>query len=68
VFNKKVFEYLPDKGILSTDVIPKLIADKAIQGFAFDDYWIDVGSIREYEEINQAVSLADLISRIKNHD
>jgi len=68
VFNKKVFEYLPDKGILSTDVIPKLIADKAIQGFTFDDYWIDVGSIREYEEINQAVSLADLISRIKNHD
>ncbi len=68
VFNKKVFEYLPDKGILSTDVIPKLIADKAIQGFAFNDYWVDVGSIREYEEINQAVSLADLISHVKNRD
>ncbi|NYZ77793.1 nucleotidyltransferase family protein [Candidatus Micrarchaeota archaeon] len=68
VFNKKVFEYLPDKGVLSTDVIPKLIAKKAVQGFAFDDYWIDVGSIREYEEINQAVSLAELISHVKYQD
>jgi len=38
------------------------VKERKLKGFVFDDYWIDVGGIREYEELNQSVSVMDLIS------
>lgn len=61
VFDKKIFEYLPKKGGISVNVLPVLLAKKQLAGYAFDDYWVDVGSIKEYEEISQSVSLMDLM-------
>lgn len=62
VFDKRVFNYFPRKGGISFDVLPKLVKERKLKGFVFDDYWIDVGGIREYEELNQSVSVMDLIS------
>lgn len=61
VFDKRALEYFPHKGGISFDVLPKLVKQGKIKGFVFDDYWVDVGSIGEYEELNQAVSVMDLI-------
>jgi len=63
-FDKRIFDCLPDKGGISFDVLPMLLKKKQLAGFIFDDYWIDVGSIKEYEELSQAVSLMDLISQV----
>lgn len=62
VLNKKALEYLPEKGDFAMDVFPKLLAGRhKIAGFVFDDYWVDVGSIHDYENVNRMVSMIDLI-------
>src|SRR3989338_7306609 len=66
VFDKRVFDYFPRKGGISFDVLPKLVKERKLKGFVFDDYWIDVGGIREYEDLNQSVSVMDLISNVHN--
>lgn len=66
VFNKKIFDYLPEEGDFAFDLLPRLVREKKLLGFVFDDYWVDVGYIHEYEEINQAVSLMDLILHSKS--
>lgn len=65
VFNKRIFDYLQEKGDFALNVFPELVARKQrVAGFVFDDYWIDVGNLKEYEEINQTISLVDLITSI----
>lgn len=64
-FHKKIWGYLPEKGDFAFDVLPRLTREGKLFGFVFDDYWIDVGYIREYEEINEAISLMDLILHAK---
>ncbi|MFH1056846.1 MAG: nucleotidyltransferase family protein [Candidatus Micrarchaeota archaeon] len=61
VFNKRVLDYFPDEGVISFDVLPKLVKQRKLMGFIFDDYWVDVGGIKEYEELNQSVSVMDMI-------
>ena len=62
VFDKRALPYFPDRGVISFDVLPKLVKERKAMGFVFDDYWVDVGGIKEYEELNQAVSVMDMIS------
>ncbi|MEM0475812.1 MAG: nucleotidyltransferase family protein [Candidatus Norongarragalinales archaeon] len=64
-FNKKIWGYLPQKGDFAFDVLPRLAREGKLLGFVFDDYWIDMGYVREYEEINEAISLMDLILHAK---
>ncbi|HIH20279.1 TPA: nucleotidyltransferase family protein [Candidatus Micrarchaeota archaeon] len=61
VFDRKALDYFPAKGVISFDVIPKLVRERKIKGFVFDDYWVDVGNINEYEKLNQSVSIVDLL-------
>jgi len=66
-FNKKIWSCLPAKGDFAFDVLPKLTHEGKLLGFVFDDYWIDMGYVHEYEEINEAISLMDLILHAKKH-
>ncbi len=60
----KAAGYLPDKGDFALDVFPKMMREKQkLCGFVFDDYWIDVGSLHDYEHVNQIFSLTDLVNR-----
>jgi len=61
VFNKKALQHFPEKGGISVDVVPKLIKQKQLNGFVFNDYWVDLGTIHDYEHVNQIVSISDLI-------
>ena len=62
VFDRKALAQFPKSGVISFDVLPKLVKGRKAMAFVFDEYWVDVGSIREYEELNQAVSVMDMIS------
>lgn len=66
VFEPKVLDYFPEKGGISFDVLPKLVKEKQLAGFVFNDYWVDVGNIHEYESLNQSVSVMDLILHATN--
>ncbi len=61
-FSKKALQHFPVKGGISVDVLPKLIKQKQLTGYTFSDYWVDLGSIHDYEHVNQIVSISDLIN------
>lgn len=56
----RIFDFIPSSaGIINiTDhVIPKLLeAGKKIFGYAFKDYWIDIGKLDDYKRINGDIS------------
>jgi glucose-1-phosphate adenylyltransferase len=41
------------------DVIPNSIRTHAVYGYAFDDYWQDIGTTRSFYETNLALTRAD---------
>ncbi len=62
-FSSKIFDYLPAKGDFALNVFPDLMKkNQKIFGYVFEDYWVDVGSLHQYESINQTISLMDLIA------
>ncbi|PIT85812.1 hypothetical protein COU36_01150 [Candidatus Micrarchaeota archaeon CG10_big_fil_rev_8_21_14_0_10_59_7] len=64
VLNEKAFDYLPEKGDFAMDVFPEMLRKREkLSGYVFDDYWIDVGNLHDYERINQTLSLVDLITQ-----
>jgi len=52
VFKPEVFNYFPKdkKTFLLEDVIEKLINEKKVKGFVFNDQWFDVGNPKNYEK------------------
>jgi glucose-1-phosphate adenylyltransferase len=49
----------PDHDDFGHDVIPNSIRTHAVYGYAFDDYWQDIGSIRSFYETNLALTGKD---------
>ncbi|MBI4399970.1 nucleotidyltransferase family protein [Candidatus Micrarchaeota archaeon] len=62
IFEPEVFNYIKFGADFAMDVFPEMLAGKApIYGYMFDDYWLDIGRINDYERINQLISILDLI-------
>jgi mannose-1-phosphate guanylyltransferase len=62
VFEPRVFDYIMEYDDFANDVFPRLLAKgERINGFIFDDYWLDIGRISEYEMLNQTISTIDLV-------
>ncbi len=59
----EIFDFIPEtdsknpKPINITDhILPKLIeSNKSIYGFPFCDYWIDIGRLSDYDEVNGGI-------------
>jgi len=49
----------PDHDDFGHDVIPNSIRTHAVFGYAFNDYWQDIGSIRSFYETNLALTRSD---------
>jgi len=63
-FEPEIFEYIREGYDFAQDVFPKLLADKRkVYGYIFDEYWIDIGRVPDYEELNQIISIVDLVTR-----
>ncbi len=56
VFEKKIFDYIPVGKVssLETDVFPKLISsgEELFSYFETDSYWSDIGSLVDFERVN----------------
>lgn len=49
IFEKEIFNYLPEIGSLEKDVFPSLIGK--MYGYISDSYFIDIGILRDYNQI-----------------
>jgi mannose-1-phosphate guanylyltransferase len=64
VLEPEVFNYIKSGYDFSLDVFPRLLADKKkIYGYVFDEYWMDVGRVHDYENLHQVMSIIDLVTR-----
>lgn len=64
VLEPEVFNYIKSGYDFSLDVFPRLLADKKkIYGYVFDEYWMDVGRVYDYENLHQVMSIIDLVTR-----
>jgi len=52
VFSKEIFRFFPKnkKSFMLEDVLSRLISQKKLSGFVFEDQWFDVGTPKNYEE------------------
>ncbi|VVB58575.1 Bifunctional protein GlmU [Candidatus Anstonella stagnisolia] len=63
VFDPKIFSYIKPREDFAKDVFPRLLADRhQLNAFIFDSYWLDIGRTTDYEQLNQLISVIDLVA------
>lgn len=62
VFEPEVRKYIFEGADFAKDVFPAIMKDKKkISGYVFDDFWLDIGRIPDYESVNQVISIVDIV-------
>ena len=69
IFEPGVFDYIKEKEDFAKDVIPRLLIEKKkVNAYVFDDVWLDIGRVSDYERLDElfkVIKLAkDLSSKI----
>ena len=63
-FEPEIFKYIKDGYDFAQDVFPRLLKDKKkVYGYIFDEYWVDIGRVPDYEQLNQIISIVDLVAK-----
>lgn len=63
-FEPKIFNYIKERDDFAKNVFPMLLEKKEIiDGFVFEDYWLDIGRTSDYEQLNQTISTIELVTR-----
>jgi len=66
VFEPEVFAYIKKGLDFGKNILPKLVEEKKkVGGYVFDEYWVDIGRIHDYEHLNQVLSIVDLAFKTK---
>lgn len=66
VFEPKIFDYIKPKDDFARNVFPRLLAEKQqINGFVFDDYWLDIGRPSDYEKVNEMITLMEMVGEME---
>lgn len=62
-FEPEIFGYIKEKDDFAKQVFPRLLtAKKKINSFVFDEYWVDVGRVGDYERLNEFIKVTTLVS------
>ena len=66
VLNPKIFSYIPKGQTVSfeREVFPKLVEEGKLYGYAFDGFWMDIGKLEDYIEINK-ILLDSFVNQFK---
>lgn len=57
VFEPKVFDYIHDREDFAKNVFPRLLeANKQINGYEFEERWLDIGQAEDYEKAHKLFS------------
>jgi len=63
-FDPEVFDHITEKCDFAKNVFPSLLNKKKfINAYLFNEYWIDIGRLKDYEELNTTISVAELIHK-----
>ncbi len=64
-FEPEIFGYIKPKEDFAKDVFPRMLsAKKPVNSYIFDDFWLDIGHTEEYEEMNRAISIIELVTEL----
>ncbi|MEM4389296.1 MAG: nucleotidyltransferase family protein [Candidatus Micrarchaeia archaeon] len=64
VLEPEVFDFISPGKDFAKDVFPAMLAaGRPVYGYVFDEYWMDIGRIHDYEYLNQIISIIDLVTR-----
>ena len=62
VFEPEIFNYIKEgKCDFALNVFPALLKQKKkISTFTFEDYWVDIGRLIDYEDINRIMGIIEM--------
>lgn len=64
-FEPEIFGYIKEKDDFAKQVFPRLLtAKKKINSFVFDEYWVDVGRVGDYERLNEFIKVTTLLKNL----
>ena len=64
VFEPEIFDFINPKEDFAMDIFPRILKEnKKLKAYLMDEYWIDVGTVAEYEKINQLVTIIESIEK-----
>ncbi len=58
--NKRVFNYIEEGEDIVKHLLPKLLDKKEVQTYVMKNYWKDIGRVKDYEYMNEYMSLIEL--------
>lgn len=62
VFEPEIYKYIKPNFDFARDVFPAVLAaEEKLFGYVFDEYWMDIGRIHDYDSVNQMISMIDLV-------
>lgn len=66
IFEPEIFKYIKPKDDFAKQVFPRLMkGGQKINAYVFDEYWIDIGHAKDYEKLNEHISLMELVSSLE---
>lgn len=68
-FEPEIFNYIKEKEDFAKQVFPKILAaKKKINAYAFEEYWVDVGRVSDYERLNEFIKVMTLLKNLDAHE
>ncbi|VVB98186.1 Bifunctional protein GlmU [uncultured archaeon] len=68
-FEPEIFNYIKEREDFAKHVFPRLIASKKkINSYVFDEYWVDVGRVSDYERLNEFIKVTTLLKNLDSQD
>ncbi len=64
-FGQEIFNFIKEREDFAKHVFPRLIAaKKKINPYMFDEYWVDVGRVSDYERLNEFIKVTTLLKNL----
>lgn len=64
VFEPGIYDYIKPNSDFARNVFPALMeAGKPINAYEFDEFWMDIGRMHDYEKINELMSIMEMMGR-----
>lgn len=64
-FEPDIFNYIKEREDFAKQVFPRLLAaKKKINPFVFEEYWVDVGRVSDYERLNEFIKITTLLKNL----
>ncbi|MEM2963166.1 MAG: nucleotidyltransferase family protein [Candidatus Anstonellales archaeon] len=61
VFEPEIFDYISQGSDFARDVFPLLLKKKKkLLAYIFDDYWMDIGRMEDYESVHRIMSILEI--------